>query len=450
MMSQAGSIARPRRGSATPGTGVLLDRGFDAAWAGVAVATVLLSLALGSISALVLLSLAPLYFLVRHRRVPRLLAVTAPLLALPLLAIASALWSLDPGSTGYYGMQYLVTVMIGAALGAGTDRRQVLRGMFVAFALAAFANAGLGRSVHWGGGGTAFAGLTGSKNAAADMAAVGTMVSCAMLIAAARARQLPWAAAALIVIAVDLWILHSAQSTGSLVACILAVAVMAAWHLSRVLSPQARTALLLAMGITVMAAALLQRLWLEPLMQTLLEATGKDPGLTGRTYIWGRAADLIAQRPMLGLGYNAFWRHGNLDAEAIWAFGGIKSRTGFNFHNTMLEILVHLGAVGLLLFALVALGYAALLVARTVRAPDDVRILACAYLSYCAVRVSIESLGFQPFGFSTLMISFALACAVWRGAPGTGETHRRRRTAPQIRRAPAAERPGSIVPPRRR
>ena len=49
---------------------------------------------------------------------------------------------------------------------------------------------------------------------------------------------------------------------------------------------------------------------------------------------------------MLGRGYYAFWRQGNLDAEGLWRYFGIDSRGGFTFHNTLVDILVTLGWIG--------------------------------------------------------------------------------------------------------
>lgn len=413
-MSHAASLARPRISQRS------IDplRWFDAVWTAAAIGSVLFSYALGSKAALVILALMPIYFAVRFRNVPRLLAVTGPVLLLPGFAMASAIWSIEPGTTLYYGFQYLVTVMVGATIGAGTDRRQALYGLFVAFAVLAVTSILLGREVGWGGGGasrvtTAFAGMTGSKNAAADTAAGGVIVATAMLVFALRERRVFLVCAAAMIVAIDFWILRRAESTGALVACSVAVLALIGWNLVRLVSAQARTALFMAIGAVVALAAALQKLWLVPLIDAMLKATGKDPSLTGRTYIWDKAFALIEARPVLGLGYSAFWRRGNIDAEGLWLFAGIEGRAGFNFHNTFIEILVHLGILGLVLFALVACGYLTLLIVRTMRVPNDLGILFCAYLSYVAVRLSIETQAFGPFTFSTTMVMAGLGCAVW-------------------------------------
>ena len=50
---------------------------------------------------------------------------------------------------------------------------------------------------------------------------------------------------------------------------------------------------------------------------------------------------------MLGYGYEAFWRVGNLEAEGLWRWGGVSSAVGFNFHNVVVETKINLGIVGL-------------------------------------------------------------------------------------------------------
>ncbi|WP_404338504.1 O-antigen ligase family protein [Sphingomonas sp. MMS12-HWE2-04] len=423
-MNTAASLARPR----TAEQSVDRLRWFDGVWTAVATSAVLFSYTFGAKAAAMMLLLMPVYFAVRFRTAPRFLAATAPILLLPGFAMLSAIWSIEPGTTFYYGFQYFVTVMIGTAIGAGTDRRQALYGLFAAFLLFAVVSLGFGRSVGWGSGhAVAFAGMTGSKNAAADTAAVGLLVASAMLVACIRERRIAIVAAALGLMLIELWILRRAESTGSLAASAVAVMALVAWNLARLMTTQARTAIFLAIGAVMAVAALLQKFWLAPLVELLLKSAGKDATLTGRTYIWEKAFALIDARPVLGLGYNAFWRHGNIDAEGIWLFAGIKERAGFNFHNSFLEILVHLGYVGLALYGIVALAMFGLLLLRTMRAPNDMGILFCAYLSYVAVRLSIESQAFAPFNFSTVMVMAGLACAVWnRAAVASGPAPARR------------------------
>lgn len=77
-------------------------------------------------------------------------------------------------------------------------------------------------------------------------------------------------------------------------------------------------------------------------------ALGRSADLTGRAEIWSMVAPYISERPILGYGYSGFWAGASSQSAAIdWAVGG----TVMYSHNGYLEILLNLGAVGLLLTA---------------------------------------------------------------------------------------------------
>lgn len=77
-----------------------------------------------------------------------------------------------------------------------------------------------------------------------------------------------------------------------------------------------------------------------------LYGLGKDPTLTGRTYIWEMAFVEFFESPMLGAGFQNVFYIGNDVAEDIWEYIRIPSGAGFNFHNMYLDIAVELGLVG--------------------------------------------------------------------------------------------------------
>jgi exopolysaccharide production protein ExoQ len=86
----------------------------------------------------------------------------------------------------------------------------------------------------------------------------------------------------------------------------------------------------------------------------IFELLGKDSSLTGRTMIWSYVIDKIAEKPILGWGFSAFW----------WFVGPVPLREGENWvtffilsnaHNGMLEFLLELGVVGTALFSFLLL-----------------------------------------------------------------------------------------------
>jgi exopolysaccharide production protein ExoQ len=78
----------------------------------------------------------------------------------------------------------------------------------------------------------------------------------------------------------------------------------------------------------------------------LVGALGRSSDLTGRAAIWSMVLSVIPQRPMLGYGYAGFWNGATPESLLVdWAMGSVIMYS----HNGYLEILLTLGAVGLLL-----------------------------------------------------------------------------------------------------
>jgi O-antigen ligase len=80
----------------------------------------------------------------------------------------------------------------------------------------------------------------------------------------------------------------------------------------------------------------------------VLTGLGRDPTLSGRTYIWEAVIDQIWKRPWLGYGYQAFWQEKG-EAEYVWR--SIHFIV-FQAHNGFLNLGVELGLIGLSLFVL--------------------------------------------------------------------------------------------------
>jgi exopolysaccharide production protein ExoQ len=75
---------------------------------------------------------------------------------------------------------------------------------------------------------------------------------------------------------------------------------------------------------------------------------GRDSTLTGRTAIWHQVWVAIVQRPLCGYGFSAFWQG---TSGACWNVVVALGFVLFHAHNGFLEILLEVGAVGLLMVA---------------------------------------------------------------------------------------------------
>ncbi|MBE9137703.1 O-antigen ligase family protein [Nodosilinea sp. LEGE 07088] len=85
--------------------------------------------------------------------------------------------------------------------------------------------------------------------------------------------------------------------------------------------------------------------WANP--EQFLALIGEDATLTGRTTIWAIVIDTISQRPILGYGYEAFWR-GLSGPSAVLYY--VDQITAAHSHNGILELWTGLGFAGVVIF----------------------------------------------------------------------------------------------------
>ncbi len=137
--------------------------------------------------------------------------------------------------------------------------------------------------------------------------------------------------------------------------------------------------------------------------------------LTGRTEIWAVAADLIAQRPLLGWGYNG--------TEQVIADSVPTTFYGshLNTHNMSIQLVLGLGFLG----ALPGLGFVAGLLWRLLRSPDPTRdqvtlLMVVSGLSEAPIFILPAVQNLVVFA----MLARDAAWRVPRPAPSTPETGR--------------------------
>lgn len=339
------------------------------------------------------------------------------LLIFPAFALFSALWSAVPLETLKHAGEFAVTIMAALLLAACRDHRSVLVGFFWAFALYVAMSLAVGDVVEVGTTGvSAISGLSESKNEQADMAATGFLISLSLFVMGLKSRRIAQCVIAALAGAIELYAASAALSAGALAGIAVGAAALALLLALCAAGRHLRALVAATVGI-ISASLALTFVALNGDMQGVLAAVfDKDATLTGRTYLWARARDLIAEHPWLGTGFAAFWQQGNLDAEGLWQFAHITSREGFNFHSTMYDALVGLGWIGGLIFAL-TIGIGLLTVTLDyIRRPT---LAACFWLSmaaYLLVRMPIESIGLSEFYISTVLL-FALMGSAFRISP---------------------------------
>lgn len=327
---------------------VFLDPGANHGFAIAAVAVSLFAFAystrFGPIAILAFYACWLPVFLIEPQVLLRGLGRALPLLILPGFAAFSVLWSDRPEATLRGAIQYGSTIFCGLVAARlvpiPTLALGGLAGSVVILAYS-FMNGHYAYDVVDGS--YTFAGAFSSKNQ------LGFFASLALIFAIATVwlfqARLLWRLLAVGVGAfavVALVMADSATSTLTVIGALLVVVIARALF---ALAPGTRRVgialvLLLAAGGVAIA-------WQAGAFETILEVFGKDTTLTGRTYLWQRGIEIGDQRPLAGLGYYAFWNTGRPDAEELWREFYIEARTGFHFHNTLIEAYVGLGLLGI-------------------------------------------------------------------------------------------------------
>ena len=323
-----------------------------------------------------------------------------PLLALPLLAIFSTLWSDAPERTLRAGLQILLTMAAAIVICRRISAETLIIILFVAVVAACFtAIPNIPRAF------TAHVPLIGpyaSKNAMAYAAHL--LFALSLAIACERTRSAWWRVAACAMIPVAFILVYLAQSAGAVLAFAITLLAFPTLMLIGRVNGSSRVVILIV-SLFGIAVAIFMLPGLEAAATDFRQnVLHKDTTLTGRTYLWEFAYRLAAERPMLGHGYYAFWRQGNIDAEGLWRYAGIASRSGFNFHNTFIEMRVDMGWVGICLLVAtcgIILGQALL---RQFTRPSTGLAFLLALTVEELVRSFAETSLFSPFSYYTLLL----------------------------------------------
>jgi exopolysaccharide production protein ExoQ len=321
-----------------------------------------------------------------------------PLLVLPAYCLVSVLWSEFPDNTTRYGMQMAFTLGLSIIIACRVPKVTFLRGLFLVYAVGITVSVGIGRSSDGSG---AWLGIFGSKNAFAAFVSVFAVVSAGLLFDKAAPRWMRWAA--LTGAFVSLPLLIRAQSAGALAVIGPAVLAVLLVNSSRLLSNLQKTFLLGLAAILALAGLLIFATDADALTAAFLETSGKDSTLTGRTDLWRTGYSLIAERPLFGVGYRAFWVSGNGPAEQLWAMFGEPSGAGFNFHDTYISNTVELGYVGLSIELALIYIPLALLLALAVARPNHIVAFLLGMQVLLILRSLVEVEVFYEFSVRTIL-----------------------------------------------
>ncbi len=365
--------------------------------------------------------------LVDHRRILDHCWRFGWVVAFALLACLSVFWSAAPPVTARAAVQLLSHVVCALIAARTIGIRTLSLGAMAGICAVLLFSFAFGQYNYDPLDGTySFVGAFSSKNQLGLFSSLGIFFAFSSLFIL-RERGL-WRLCALACGAMSAVALAKAQSATSVLAIAVTLAVLACLMLAMRFSPSARKGGL-AVGAMLAVAGVFAAVNLGA-MDLLLAAFGKDSTLTGRTYLWSQGWAAAAQAPLLGVGYQAYWVQGFSEAERLWAEFYIGSRSGFHFHNTYIEVLVELGAVGFLLISMLMIRVPLGLLSRLAGARSDpAAFVAFGIALMFLVRSFVEVDVINPYVVGSFLLYYTAGLLA-------SPRHDRQGAAPAARHAP--------------
>ena len=317
---------------------------------------------------------------------------------------ASIIWSANPGRTLLYGTMLVANFVVGATLAAYITPRRlltILAWTTITLCLTSLFLLLVAKDVvstpRYGGAWLTAVELHGVFGHKSDAGYYFALAS--LLIGHAPGLRIGLIIRCLLVAVTIIGILLANSATALVAVIVLHVLLM----LSRL--PRIGNALLMgAAAIAVIVAVALPFIDIG----SLVGIVGREPSLTGRVPIWKMAQVFISERPIFGHGYYAFF---DLDPfSPVWELWKIDPyfRTP-HFHNSSLDVIVHLGFVGWLLYMMI-IGFALAIIANpTIEATS--RQLLVAALTLFVVSTGFDFTFMKHITFSTTFLSYCYFAA---------------------------------------
>ena len=358
---------------------------------------------LGTAIVLTELALLACLIAIKWRDLPRALLLAAPFLALPVFAMASAAWSVEPQVTLRYAVQLALTVMMGIALVRLCKMRDlpliVLSGAAPAVLLGLLSG-NTGPSPE----GPVLIGFTGSKNQMSYVCLFWIAAALCVTASGDRGRLVRLTAAASLLPAMLL--LMQGDSMTALVSAVVLTGFLVALAFAAAVGRGGRLFALGSAALLALAGTAAAPQIIDYADRFRADVLGKDRRLTGRTLLWESADSLIDQRPVIGHGYRAIWMGPR--GEGLLARNDKTDGRSFHFHDTVREIRVDLGLVGLVLVLLPLAAAVLRAIVLMVERIDPARAFAAASLVVLLLRSRTELI-IGPFLIDTVILFASMA-----------------------------------------
>jgi exopolysaccharide production protein ExoQ len=351
-------------------------------------------------------AIAPLFFLDSIRTLPVLVFMAASMLYvlarpglalkaifsswLPwiyvLFATMSVFWSQYPAWTLRASIQFVFSTGVFLVMVRALPAKSFLTVILSAILLADAASLANPRMA-WNAGGLAMIGIFGSKNSFGFTQAL--LIQVGVWVLLDHGQRGLMRGLALIGVVSGAALIVAALSAGAVVAVSGALACsLLAFNLHH-FPPRSRVVILCAGALLTAILSSFLIVFGDELFHAALQLTGKGANLSGRTSLWDVANKMMQEHPIGGVGYQAFWQHGNPYAEDLWRRFQ-PARAGYHFHNLWYQSAVDLGYIGLGL-AILTIAITAIEVVRwVVRSPSPTSCFFFGYVLFMILRSMLE------------------------------------------------------------
>lgn len=316
------------------------------------------------------------------------------LLLLVGFALISVLWSAAPDVTLRRSIALMGTTLFGAYFALRFSLREQLQLLAWALGLAAlfslvFALALPGYGTMSDSRGDALQGIYHQKNVLGRNMALGAVVFALLALGSREYRWFKWGLFALSFV---LLLLSGAKTA---LVIMLTIAILLPFY--RALREAYTITVPILVGGVLAGSGVL--VWFLDNLDNTFAVLGRDTSLTGRTDLWPAVIDMIAERPWLGYGYNAFWLGWEGKSAQVWLTLAPSSTssdyTPTHAHNGILDLWLDLGFLGVFLFVVVfvlTLGRAVRLIrsTRTIEGAWPLAYLTFMLLSSITYPIGLE------------------------------------------------------------
>lgn len=364
----------------------------------------------GALAVLCFLISGMLFCILHESKLFDLLIKNWLLLAIPLLAIISSAWSDIPLLTLRGGIQLLLTTVFAMIITAVVRFDSFIKITGICFFITMFLCLTSDRyAINGMTGEHSLIGIFDSKNFLSMNAALSVLVG---FVVYSNTNFRPKVKTfGLVLVVLSFLVLLKANSLGSIVITILVMLLsfLYIFYQKVKLSLFVRVQFnwLIVVSFLLLVATLIV-IGNSSTFDNVMYDLGKDPTLTGRTFIWSRGLESIAENPVFGLGYQSAFYVGNPLAEEIWEFAHVPSGAGFNFHNMYIDITVEMGLLGGFIFILLLGKFIRLLANNKKLEFGSKEGFALMVFLYMFLQTFLEAGWFSQF-----TISHFLICAAW-------------------------------------